>query len=191
MVNTSRMDPASFHASLARATLWGCTGGRWNFTNFFRPKMNTKRQDILDGYRCADSIGAFARVRTAAADFLVYGHLEDELRPLDPVPRVRLAWYPPQKSKPGKTPLPPEMVDWAAVVGAVWRDVDDTRKAVFAANVSAVAQTIRFRRPSGCGVPQVFPLPDQPPPDLAVAGDVVTLTLAPTSFVGVTYGARK
>ena len=124
--------------------------------------------------------------RSAAADFLVYGHLEDELRPLDPVPTVKLAWYSPQKSKPGKAPLPPEMVDWAAVVGAVWRDVDDTRRAVFAANISSERQTVRFRMPSGYGAPQVFPLPDQPPPDLAVADDVVTLTLAPTSFVGVT-----
>ena len=186
MVNTAKMNPASFYASLARATLWGCTGGRWNFTNFFRPKMNTKRQDILDGYRCADYIGALARVRTAAADFLVFGHLEDELRPLDPVSTVGLVWYPPQKPRPGKPPLPPEMVDWAAVVGAVWRDVDDTRLAVFAANISSERQTVRFRMPPGCGAPQVFPLPGQPSPDLAVADGVVTLTLAPTSFVGVT-----
>ena len=191
MVNTSRMNPASFYASLARATLWGCAGGRWNFTNFFRPQTKTKRQDILDGYRCADYIGALARVRMAATDFLVYGHLEDELRPLDPVPTTKLAWYPPQKPRPGKAPLPPEMIDWAAVVGAVWRDVEGTRRAVFAANISSERQTVRFRMPPGCGAPQVFPLPDQPPPDIAEAGDVVTLTLAPTSFVGVTYSARK
>ena len=89
-----------------------------------------------------------------------------------------------------KAPPPPEMVEWAAVVGAVWRDVDDTRKAVFVANVSSERQTVRFRMPPGCGAPQVFPLPGEPSPDLAVADGVVTLTLAPTSFVGVTAPRR-
>ena len=174
-----------FVAYVARATLWGCATGRWGYTRFFKPDMpDSYTQRICT--RHSDAVAALARVRMAAADFLVYGHLEDELRPIDPPQKTVLPWCSPRRPRNGKNALQPLMLEQPAVMGTVWRDVDDSRKAVFAANVSDSAQTVRFRMPQGCGNAAVFDLPGFAAPKFSESDGVVTLTIDPDGFVGVT-----
>ena len=166
------------------ATLWGCASGRWGYSRYFTPGPYTSQLTKTCAAN-ADVIGALARARMAAADFLVYGHLEDELRPLDPPQKMKRRWSPPRKARPGRPAPEPVEIEVPSVAGAVWRDVDCTRRAVFAANVSEAAQTVRFRMPKGCGKAALLALPGQPAPDFSEADGVVTLALPPGAFAGV------
>jgi hypothetical protein len=184
-VSASRGEPRAFFANLAKSTLWGCATGRWGYFRLFMPP---KRQSPVqfEADRNADAIYACAKVRMAAADFLVYGHLEDEMRPLDAMPTVRLAWLSPVRPKPGKPEEYPDGVEMAAVFGTVWRNVDNTRKAVLLANRSSEEQTVRFGMPRGCGDVSVMALPGQLRPKFESSADgVVSLTIAPGGFAGV------
>lgn len=190
-VSASRGEPRAFFANLAKSTLWGCATGRWGyFRMYMPPKRKSPVQDEAD--RNAETIYDCARVRMAAADFLVYGHLEDELRPLDAVPTVRLAWLSPMRPRPGKPAPYPDGVEMPAVFGTVWRDVTGTRKAVLLANRSDKVQTVRFRMPAACTRVDVMDLPGQERPRCVIAGDgTVSLTVAPGSFAGVTSPFRS
>ena len=102
-----------------------------------------------------------------------------------PPAQVKVVWQSPRRPRPDGAPPQTVEVDSPAVVGAVWRDVDDARKAVFAANLSDAEQTVRFRMPPGCGRAAPLRLPGQPPPGFAADGGVVTLAIAPRAIVGV------
>ena len=184
MINTSKGNFDSFFANVARATLWGCATGRWGYTRYF--KKDTKypgAQRLAD--READVIASCARVRVAASEFLVEGHLEDELRPLDLIPKTPVEWHSPVRPRPGKPPVPPVSVETPVVVGVAWRNAEDSRKAFFAVNISGERQTVRFALPRGCGAAETMPLPDQAKPSLSVAGAVASLSVEPKSIACV------
>ena len=175
--------PHPFFVRVAQATLWGCATGRWQGYRYFRPGLPDSQQQRTAMRHVAD-IAAMARIRMAAADFLVYGHLEDELRLLDAPPSVTVEWRK-TRVKKGPSEPPPTRVELPAVIGTVWRDVRGERKAVFAVNISEAERTVRFT----CkGKPAVMRLPGQPAPGIAAADGIVSLTVAPGTFAGVEFG---
>ena len=184
-VSASRGEPRAFFANLAKSTLWGCATGRWGYFRLFMPPK--RRSPVqLEADRNADAIYACAKVRMSAADFLVYGHLEDEMRPLDAMPTVRLAWLSPVRPRPGKPEEYPDGVEMASVFGTVWRDVDNKRKAVLLANRSSEVQTVRFRMPRGCREVSAMKLLGQHRPKVESTADgVVSLSVVPGGFAGV------
>ena len=117
-------------------------------------------------------LGMLARVRRAAAEFMVYGTLEDEVRFVEAPPRgkfeIKALW---QDTKRTFT-LP-------TVTGTVWRNLAGTATALVVANASDESQTIRFRIPM-----RGFSL--QPISNVLVGsyceeGDIGVLTLPPAT----------
>ncbi len=113
----------AFCAAQARDFLWGCQLG-WNGSWILREQHREKQRFQL----------ALCRTRLAAKDFLVYGQLVDEVRPLNNVPAVTHQWH---RNQPHSARLP-------AVMGTVWRD-DRGRLAVFVVNTSGVPQPFTFQ----------------------------------------------
>jgi len=135
----------------------------------------------------ADIYYAFGRARKAARDYLVYGSLIDELRPLEPLPACTCTWHRTETKRGQATytyALP-------AVLGSVWRDSADAHRAVVAVNVSADGQDVRFRAPAGMSSAAVArPLPGQPTPQFRISGDVVELTLLSRQIVLLEFARR-
>ncbi len=113
----------AFCAAQARDFLWGCQLG-WNGDWILREPHREKQRFQL----------ALCRCRLAAKDFMVYGQLVDEIRPLNSVPELTHQWH---RTQPHAARLP-------AVMGTVWRD-DRGRLAVFVVNTSGVPQTFDFQ----------------------------------------------
>lgn len=160
-----RDTPASFFAAQARALLWGVIPG-WNYPWTF---THANRRDAAEALRIVGN------ARHAAREFLGYGTLEDELRPIDPLPTVAMEW---SETRNGKVTLASQP-KLAAIVGTVWKNAAGTRTAVMAVNVSEKPQTVRFRLPTGVKALAPKPIPGLPPPTCAQQDGVVTLTLAP------------
>ncbi|MBQ3290421.1 MAG: hypothetical protein IJH50_13550 [Kiritimatiellae bacterium] len=166
--------PEAMFACQVRYALWGCTTGTWNDHRLFHPDP-AKRSLAAQ----ADVIRRIARLRESSLDYLAYGHLEDEFRPIDPPPTVTYAHHPTRGTK--KTPL--NMVEYPAVLGAVWRDVGGTRRATFVANVSDSQQAVRFRLSHKDGRIQTRHIGNEPVPEYVVSNDVCSVTLDPQSLV--------
>jgi len=113
----------AFCAAQARDFLWGCQLG-WNDPWILQEKHREKQQYQL----------ALCRYRLAAKDFMVYGQLVDEVRPLNSVPEAYHLWH---RSQPHTARLP-------VVMGTVWRD-ESGRLAVIVVNTSGQAQSLSFR----------------------------------------------
>lgn len=176
-------DPAAFYARMIQNTIWGVASGRWVHWRLFNPKP-AKVQPAFDA--CADIIGLCGRIRMAAKDFLVYGHLEGDLKPEEALPTVSFKWYRTRiKNLPkGKRP-PANDVILPAVIGNVWRTHDGARRAWFAANVSDKEQTVRFRLSPGGAAPMALSLPGQATARFSYADGAVRLTLAPREVQGL------
>ena len=166
--------PEAIFACQVRYALWGCTTGTWNDHRLFHPDPANRPLAAQ-----ADVIRRIARLRASSLDYLAYGHLEDEFRPLDPPPAVTYTHHPTRGTK--KTPL--NMVEYPAVLGAVWRDVDGTRRATFVANVSGSPQDVRFRLLAKDGSVRARRIVNEPVPEYVVSNDVCSVTLDPQSFV--------
>ena len=166
--------PEAIFACQVRYALWGCTTGTWNDHRLFHPDPANRPLAAQ-----ADVIRRIARLRASSLDYLAYGHLEDEFRPLDPPPAVAYTHHPTRGTK--KTPL--NMVEYPAVLGAVWRDVDGTRRATFVANVSGSPQDVRFRLLAKDGSVRARRIVNEPVPEYVVSNDVCSVTLDPQSFV--------
>jgi len=93
----------SFVAAQARDFLWGCQLG-WNGTWMLEEQHRDKTQYL----------GKLCQYRLAAKDYLIYGELLDEIRPIDPVPTSTSTWY--RRARHTAT-LP-------AVMGTLWRARD-------------------------------------------------------------------
>ena len=117
----------------------------------------------------------FGLARKSARDYLAYGSLVDELRPLDPLPKCTFRWWR-TETRRGKEAY---TNDLPAVIGSVWRDAGDSKAAVLAVNISPERQTVRFNTPTGKDDLAARALEGQLPPGLTAAGGVATLTLAP------------
>jgi hypothetical protein len=112
----------AFCAAQARDFLWGCQLG-WNDAWILKEQHREKQQFQL----------ALCKCRLAAKDFMVYGQLVDEVRPVNDVPETTHLWH---RSQPHAARLP-------AVMGTVWKD-GCGRLAVIAANASGQPQKFDF-----------------------------------------------
>ena len=115
--------------------------------------------------------GRLARIRRAAADFMIYGTLEDELRFAEPPPEKEVVLT---HTWTGKTR---SRFSMPTVVGTVWRDRSGA-VGVVAANWTATAQTVRFRPPA-TGLKPVELKGETPPVFSEDAEGFARLTLAP------------
>ena len=113
----------SFCALQARAFLWGCQLG-WNGTLL----MDKGKE----GY--AEFTHKLCRARLDNLDYLLYGELIGEIKPLDKTPEVEVEWH---RDNAGKFKTP-------AVIGTVWRN-DKGEIRAFAVNISGEWQKIRFQ----------------------------------------------
>ena len=179
-----RDDSRAVFARIAEGTVHGVVTGSWKEWRLFRDTSTA------DAAVTAADIYACAKVRRSAADYLVYGHMEDALRPLDPLPSVQVEWNSSREfkyTKIGKPVPPPHRVEFPAVIGAVWRNVEGSRRAVVAANVSGEAVKVRIHAPAGAVEPRSRELAGQPAPLLSAEGGIVSLTLSPKAFACVEW----
>lgn len=84
------------------------------------------------------------RARQEWRDYLAYGELLDEVRPLDPLPEIEVVWNGRwvRNAKPVTARMP-------SVIGAVWRDRRTDARAAFLVNLAQEERTVRFRAPCG------------------------------------------
>jgi hypothetical protein len=159
-------DADSFRAYQMRDFTRGVLQGwldRWNATS---PEFAVQQQ----------LWGRLARVRRMAAEFMIYGTLEDELRFAEPPQEGEVVLT---HTWTGKVRCRFSM---PKVVGTVWRNQAGTATAVIAANWSDSEQTVRFRTPATGMSPQK--VDDGPLPAFVDAGDgFATLTFAPRQIV--------
>ena len=66
-----------------------------------------------------------------------------------------------------------------AVIGSVWRNASDSKKAVVAINISSERQTVRFHTPTGRDDLSARPVDGQPTPEFTVSEGIANVTLAP------------
>jgi hypothetical protein len=130
-----------------------------------------------------DSLLKTGRVRRAARDFLAYGTLEDELRPLNALKTVEFSWERKAKGKKAKQPVNVFTATMPAVVGTVWKNHDGTRDAVIAANVSSEKQVVRFALPSQGGKMAPLDIEGSDPVRYSVSGGIAELHMAPRQIV--------
>ncbi len=124
-------DLDAFVAAQGRDILWGCQPG-WN-GNWM----------LDDNHRQALAfLVRMVRYRLAAKDFFVYGQLEDEVRPLKPLPSVTVTWH---RRTAHTATLP-------AVLGTVWTSPDG-RLGVFLLNIDSRPHEIPWRLDPGRFLP--------------------------------------
>ena len=119
-----------------------------------------------------ECIACLARIRRAAADFMVYGTLEDELRFMEEIPVETFGLKSVWRGYTEKLHLP-------VVMGTVWKDLSGSRMAVIAANASDVPRKVRIRLP----VPglRVVPVAGTETAKLSESGECGILELPPAS----------
>ncbi|NOY80602.1 MAG: hypothetical protein GXP31_06310 [Kiritimatiellaeota bacterium] len=128
-------DLDAFVAAQGRDILWGCQPG-WN-GNWLLDASHKPALDFLT---------RMVRYRLAAKEFFVYGHLEDEVRPLAPAPSVTVTWH---RRTPHSATLP-------AVLGTIWTS-PDRRVGVFLLNIDNRPREISWRFEPGRFLPGVTP----------------------------------
>jgi hypothetical protein len=168
----SEDSPEALFARQVQYALWGSVTGSWGDRRLFDPDPAKRTLDAQ-----AKVIKRVAHLRASCLDYLAYGKLEDELRLLDEVPKVKYEHLPTRGPKTG----PKQVVSYPAVLGAVWADVDFKRRATFAANVSREEKIVRFRLTSKDA--RVRPIRGEAIPDFTVNGGVCTLKLGSQSIV--------
>jgi hypothetical protein len=112
----------AFCAAQARDFLWGSQLG-WNGSWILREAHREKQKFQY----------ALCRTRQAAKEFLVYGQLLDEVRPLNAVPEATHVW---NRNQPHTARLP-------VVLATLWTD-GRGRLAVFVVNTSPATQPFTF-----------------------------------------------
>ena len=159
-----RDDIASFRAYQIRDFTRGVLLGWLDRYNVTSPEF-AEKQKLL---------GLLAHVRRAAAEFMIYGTLEDEVRFMDaPSPgkfEIKALW---QDTKRTFT-LP-------IVMGTVWRNLAGTATALIVANASDSLQTVRFRLPArGFALQHIAGMEDSA---YREEGDIGVITLPPSAAV--------
>lgn len=166
--------PEVFHAFQVRSLIWGAISG-WMHPWMFSGK--NKNAMVVD------SLLKTGRVRRAARDFLAYGTLEGELRPLNALKTVEFSWERKAKGKKAKQAVNVFTATMPAVVGTVWKNHDGTREAVIAANVSSEKQVVRFALPSQGGRMAPLDIEGSDPVRYSVRGGIAELNLEPREIV--------
>ncbi len=122
---------------MARAFVWGVAGG-WSgdMEDAKDPELNRKFR----------AFARFANAREKAKDFLAYGTLLDELRPLNSLPERTFTHTLFTRSNMTNA-------TWrtSAVIGAWWRDPSASRLALAAVNVTDDPQPVAFEVADGYG----------------------------------------
>ena len=119
-------------ALMAREFTWGVVNG-WS-DDWYPNRWGTEK-------RTAEATCAFARAREANRDLFVYGTLEDELRPLNPIGKREYEW----KGTWSKHAFTGEV---AVVTGTWWTDRSGS-KVLVAVNTTDEPQTVKFIVPGG------------------------------------------
>jgi hypothetical protein len=108
-------------------------------------------------------------------DYLAYGCLEDELRPLDRLEEVTYTYSP---TRPQKKHAAEVKITYPAAIGYAWRTIDAKRRALVVANVTDRPVNFRLRLPDGMADSALTALPGEEPAQFSAAGDgTATLTL--------------
>ena len=115
---------------MAREFTWGVANG-WS-DDWYPNRWGTEK-------RTAEAACAFARARELNRDVFVYGTLEDELRPLEPVEKKRVVWEQTWNARASTGEV-------AVVTGAWWTDRGG-RKTLVAVNLTDERQGVSFRIP--------------------------------------------
>lgn len=165
--------PDAFFARQVQGVLQGCVTGSWSHNRLFdggqgRSSLSAQSATLL----------GLARLRTTYADYLAYGALEDELRPLRTLPSESFEYEPTRrKRKNEKT-----SISYPVVLGTVWRSSDGKSVALFAANVSDAPQTVEIRCPQGLSLQASLEgVPGFPSGSFVRRGERGELTLEPHS----------
>ena len=157
----------AFFAMQARFTLWGCTPGWCN--------QWVVESEKYRGH--AEALHACGRVRQAAAEFLAWGTLENEVH-LDAQPSFgEYAWY---ELKHGKK-INNVSCRLPHVFGNVWKNARGTAWAVALANMSETPQTVSFSLPC-METFAPMALPGMARASFKQNGNRAELTLPPKSF---------
>ncbi len=167
--------PEAFFARQVQSALCGCQSGSWSHNRLFL-RDSKGRISLEQNSRC---LHALARLRTKFPEYLAYGMLRDEIRPLEPLPMVEYE-YAATRTRQSKEPT---KIAFPAMIGYIWTDVDGGSKAIFAANVSSEKRTVKIRVPAGLSVTaKALEVPDQPAASFTLDGGVGALTLEPFSI---------
>jgi hypothetical protein len=115
---------------MAREFTWGIANG-WS-DDWYPNRWGTEK-------RTAEAAYAFAKARELNRDVFVYGTLEDELRPLEPIEKRRFEWRQTwsKRFSTGEVPV---------VTGTWWTDRNG-RKVLAAVNITDGSQRVRFAVP--------------------------------------------
>ena len=162
--------PEVFHAFQVRSLIWGAIPG-WMHPWMFSGR---NRSDAA-----IDSLLQTGRIRRVAREFLAYGTLEDELRPLRVLPQVKFSWKCRDKRYKKEQVYREFSGTMPAIVGTVWKNSQGSRLAVVAANVSAKAETVQFKIPDGAKTLATLKVEGIEKPDFTIADGVVSLKLLP------------
>ena len=165
-------DPEAFFALQARAPVWGIA-----------PNWQRISDDFVEGRLpgAIEILRRVARIRKAAAAFLKYGSLEDELRLLGDAGTRRVDWLGADGDQWGKR----FSADMPDVFGTVWSDVSGTRSAVCAVNICDTPRTIRFKSIFSTH-PQLLAVEGENKAEMNEDGDILSLELPPLGIAVLT-----
>ena len=163
----------AFFAAHARQLIWGVTPG-WIFSWLFEyPHFEPKAKIVV----------RMANLRNAAKDYLAYGSLLGDLKPLDDLKSCVFDFNDYASESVGALPTTTTRAELPAVIGTVWKSADGRGFAVVAANVSPADQTVRFKIPNGVQSFASRKVRGEPEPYLSVRDGVCTMTLLPHALV--------
>ena len=121
-------------ALMAREFTWGIANG-WS-DDWYPNRWGTEK-------RTAEAAYAFAKAREMNRDVFVYGTLEDELRPLEPLEKRRFEWRSTWNKRFSTGEVP--------VVTGTWWTNRSGRKVLAAVNITDEPQSVRFTVLGGKG----------------------------------------
>ena len=161
----------TFYARMARVFAFGVIPG-----NFDRYRLTDPKYAEQAAY-----VGAIARCRRTAREFLLFGELVGEARLLEPVPArefdVVNVWRPERNCH----------VTMDVFRSTLWK-ARDGRLGLAVVNATAEPMTVRFEIPAAGMAPLAFA--GMPRPEYAERDGVATLTLSPRAIAFLAQSAR-
>ena len=159
----------AFFAAHARQLIWGVTPG-WVFSWLMEyPRLESK----------AKIVTRIVNLRHAAKEYLAYGSLLGDLKPLNDLPTEAFDFNDYSSESVNARPISTTRAELPTVIGTVWKSADGKGRAVVAANLSASERTVRFMVPDGVEAFAPRSVKGEPTPYFSTDGGVCTLTLAP------------
>jgi len=160
--------PEATFASQAKGVICGVVPGSLNYRSWLgasgeKPSERARRNAML----------RLARLRRAGREYLGYGTFEDELRPEG---RLATVEYRNTRANAWES-WEPCVASYPAVIGTVWSNVEGTKRAVFAVNVSNEPQTVRFALPEKAAALAAREVAGEALPEVKCDGKRVSLSL--------------